>query len=347
LSGGHARHLLGISGEPGEVPPDLISFVVAITRFTGRWVLVRVRGHEGWEFPGGKVDSGETPEAAVRRELHEETGIAKADIRLAGWYSVGLGKRVSYGYLYTARALEAPGILPAGSEIEAVCELEQLPGENTRFPNIIPRLFDFAEELLSRDAASEPLRPTREIRTPVQRRQIIRDDDLNLSSRLRCQRRAVRAVIFRHGRLLLIHSPGIGDYKFPGGGVETGENPQQALAREIREESGYGLSRAGREVIRVDEYRRPRDTECELFVMESRYFFCELDDSSSLDPEAAAAFQRLDDYEAERGMKPVWISPADAMAANRALCDTADEPPWNAREIMVLQELIRQGEGMS
>ena len=41
----------------------------------GRTLLVRKRGTQAFMQPGGKIDEGETPVAALVRELHEELGL--------------------------------------------------------------------------------------------------------------------------------------------------------------------------------------------------------------------------------------------------------------------------------
>lgn len=63
--------------------PDTLDVVAAIIEHDGKILLAR-RPEGGdqaglWEFPGGKVEKGETQPEALARELQEELGI-KADI---------------------------------------------------------------------------------------------------------------------------------------------------------------------------------------------------------------------------------------------------------------------------
>ena len=71
---------------PPATPVVLVSAVALIDR-DGRVLLAqRPAGKQMaglWEFPGGKIEPGETPEAALIRELDEELGIDTAESCLA------------------------------------------------------------------------------------------------------------------------------------------------------------------------------------------------------------------------------------------------------------------------
>ena len=67
------------------------SVVVAPVPEPGKIVLIRQFRHPVnhflWELPAGSVDDGETPEAAARRECHEEIGLVPATVvRLTALY---------------------------------------------------------------------------------------------------------------------------------------------------------------------------------------------------------------------------------------------------------------------
>jgi len=89
--------------------PPLLVVAVALIDADGRVLLQQRppgRAMAGlWEFPGGKVEPGETPEAALVRELEEELGIETHSSCLAPatFASEALGEKHLLLLLYVCR----------------------------------------------------------------------------------------------------------------------------------------------------------------------------------------------------------------------------------------------------
>ena len=111
--------------KPAPLLPAPLLMVVAAALVDGDGRVLVQQRPEGrsmaglWEFPGGKIESGETPEAALIRELGEELGINVSATCLApaAFASEPLGNKHLLMLLYIcrkwegiARAIESPAI---------------------------------------------------------------------------------------------------------------------------------------------------------------------------------------------------------------------------------------------
>ncbi|MCL9971256.1 MULTISPECIES: RNA deprotection pyrophosphohydrolase [Anoxybacillus] len=75
---------LSFSDHPFSQQPK---HVFVICRYGGRWLLTN-HAVRGLEFPGGKIEKGETPKQAAIREVKEETGGVVEKITYIGQYEV-------------------------------------------------------------------------------------------------------------------------------------------------------------------------------------------------------------------------------------------------------------------
>jgi 8-oxo-dGTP pyrophosphatase MutT (NUDIX family) len=57
------------------------SGVVVVRGFGPEWRYLLLRVFRNWDFPKGRVEDGELPLEAARREVEEETGLAALDFR--------------------------------------------------------------------------------------------------------------------------------------------------------------------------------------------------------------------------------------------------------------------------
>jgi 8-oxo-dGTP pyrophosphatase MutT (NUDIX family) len=149
------------------------------------------------------------------------------------------------------------------------------------------------------------------------------------------RRRAVKAVIDLDGRLLLLRSATGGDYKFPGGGAEDGEDDVAALTRELDEECGRDVLAVGPLVLRVLEEHPAREDPQRRFEMESRYYDCTVS--------GVRRTPALSQNERREGLHEVLVPWREAIETNRAvLARDREHLPWVDRELQVLEFLARE-----
>lgn len=129
----------------------MIDVVAAVIEREGR-ILICQRRRSGrfplkWEFPGGKVEEGESPQAALARELQEELGVKAA-----------IGREL-YKTEYRYRAADTPFAL-----IFFAAKFEEEAFKSDSFENTVwappheLQAYDFLEancELISKLASGE------------------------------------------------------------------------------------------------------------------------------------------------------------------------------------------------
>ena len=172
-----------------------------------------------WTLPGGGLDHGEDPRAAVLREIHEETGLEATVSATARVYSMHKEQARFGGSQadYHALRIVFDGWVPVDAPEPRVVEVD---GSTV-------------------DAAWLPLEDVLSGEVPVT---ALVSEALADHEHARHQRIAVYALIRRPGEVLLTrisrrgHRPGT--WTLPGGGIDHGEKPAEGLVREVEEECG-------------------------------------------------------------------------------------------------------------
>ena len=211
-----------MSLDPGDLPRRQRVAAYAVIVRGGEVLLSRlapsISEDELWTLPGGGIEFGEHPDDAVVREVFEETGL-RCRLGRALWIGsahrvVDRGSsptemhsvRIVYDAWVAADAPEPRVVEVDGSTVDArwlpVADVEA--GTIATVPMVREALTHHRPVIMQRVAAYA----------------LVRRDDAILLTRNS------------------VHGPRPGQWTLPGGGVDHGEPPAAAVAREVTEETG-------------------------------------------------------------------------------------------------------------
>ncbi len=150
------------------------------------------------------------------------------------------------------------------------------------------------------------------------------------------RRDSARSIIIINGKVGMIHSRKYDYYKFPGGGIENGEDPIEAMIRETQEEAGLTvIPETVKEYGYVHRIQRSDKDPSECFVQDNYYYLCDAADG--------LVSQDLDEYEKKESYQLEYIEPSLAIEKNRSVKDSPYNRMMFEREARVLEMLMLEG----
>ncbi len=204
----------------------------------GQILLSKIAPHisaEGlWTLPGGGLDHGEDPRDAVVREVYEETGLPLRIGETAHTFSLHLPDTWRKGRRVDAHSLRIvyEGWVPADSPPPRVIEVDGSTVE----------------------AAWQPLEAVLDGSVPTV---ALVKEALAAYRPHRMQRVAAYGLVVQDDAVLLTRNsprgPHPGLWNLPGGGIEHGEAPRDAVVREVAEETGLECTVG--DIVTVDNVR--------------------------------------------------------------------------------------------
>lgn len=123
------------------------------------------------------------------------------------------------------------------------------------------------------------------------------------------QRDSARSIIISDGKVAMVHSLKYDYYKFPGGGIECGETPIQAMIRETKEEAGLiVIPESIQEYGLVYRIKKSDEDPNVCFIQNNYYYLCKVEEKKIK--------QTLDEYEEKEGFVLEFVEPQKVITTN-------------------------------
>lgn len=138
----------------------------------------------------------------------------------------------------------------------------------------------------------------------------------------------VRGIIIIDGKIAMQRSS-VGEYKIPGGGMEEGEDYEETLSRELREEVGLVLIKGSmRPLGEITEIRKDIFAPDTKYISHSLFFACEVTEERL--PIAPTLSEQ------KKGYVPAWVTLEELYETNSRL----GKDPWIKRDTAFIKMLM-------